>query len=98
MAYTVESRTNTPANALRDALDQAERQVVTVDASNVEDFLVSLDRIHQMFNELEQSNMDVRPEETRWQSLLNRTSRQRSGRHGCAARQASTSKRVVVAH
>jgi tetratricopeptide (TPR) repeat protein len=76
MAYSVESRTNNPANQLREALDQAERQIVNVDASTVESFFVLLDRIEQMFAELAQSEIDLRPEETRWQSLLNRISSQ----------------------
>jgi tetratricopeptide (TPR) repeat protein len=72
MAYTVESRTNNPATQLRDALDKAERMVVQLDRQNVEEFLVLLDTIEQMFDELKQGEADLRPEEARWQSLLNR--------------------------
>lgn len=72
MAHAIESRATTPANDLRDALDQAERQVVNLDASNVEEFLALLDRIEQHFETFAHSKIDVRPEEVRWESLLNR--------------------------
>jgi tetratricopeptide (TPR) repeat protein len=71
MAHAIESRTNSPANDLRDALDRAERQVVQLDASNIESFLVLLDQIDQQF-ELLAPTTDLRPEESRWESLLNR--------------------------
>jgi predicted Zn-dependent protease len=72
MAYTVESQTNTPANQLRDALDRAERLVVQVSGQNVEELLLLLDQIEQMFDRLGQDGIDLRPEGARWQSLLNR--------------------------
>jgi cytochrome c-type biogenesis protein CcmH/NrfG len=74
MAYAIESRANSPANALRDALDLAERQIVQVDGTTIEAFLVLLDRIEQHFAELAEINTDVRPEQVRWESLLNRIS------------------------
>ncbi|RIK56312.1 MAG: hypothetical protein DCC57_03525 [Chloroflexi bacterium] len=72
MAYTVESQTNTPANHLRDALDKAERLVVQVSGQNVEELLLLLDQIEQRFAQLSSDGIDLRPEEVRWQSLLNR--------------------------
>ena len=72
MAYTVESRTSNPANDLREALDKAERLVVQLDRQNVEEFLVLLDSIERIFEQLAQDQIDLRPEEVRWQSLLNR--------------------------
>lgn len=72
MAHAIESRATSPANTLRDALDAAERQVVAVDGTNIEAFLVSLDQIEQMFGELADGKSDLRPEEGRWESLLNR--------------------------
>ena len=39
MAHIVESRSDSPANQLRDALDRAERLVVTVDRHTVEELL-----------------------------------------------------------
>jgi tetratricopeptide (TPR) repeat protein len=74
MAHAIESRATSPANTLRDALDKAERQVVQLDPANIEDFLVLLDEIEQMFHGLAETQADVRPEEGRWESLLNRLS------------------------
>jgi tetratricopeptide (TPR) repeat protein len=72
MAHAIESRATSPANALRDALDTAERQVVAVDGTNVEAFLGSLDQIERLFTELAADKGDLRSEEVRWESLLNR--------------------------
>jgi tetratricopeptide (TPR) repeat protein len=72
MAHTVESRSNNPANQLREALDKAERLIVQINAHNAEAFLLLLDQIDQSFDRLAGDNIDLRPEETRWQSLLNR--------------------------
>lgn len=72
MAYSVESRSNNPANALRDALEQAERRAVQLTRENVEDFLILLDQIDEYFETIDTGDIDLRPEEVRWQSLLNR--------------------------
>jgi tetratricopeptide (TPR) repeat protein len=72
MAHTIESRTNSPANDLREALDVAERLIVTVDETSVERLLVLLDDIERMLEELSQSGIDLRSEEVRWTSLQNR--------------------------
>lgn len=74
MAYTVESRAGNPANQLRDALDQAERLIVSVDRHTVEELLTLLDTIQQMWIDLADEGADLRAEEVRWQSLLNRLS------------------------
>jgi cytochrome c-type biogenesis protein CcmH/NrfG len=74
MAHAIESRASSPANDLRDALDKAERQVVTLDGANIEEFLLLLDQIERMFEGLAQTESDMRPEESRWESLLNRLS------------------------
>jgi Flp pilus assembly protein TadD len=74
MAHAIESRASSPANALRNALDKAEREVVSINASTLESFLVSLDQIEQMFETLAKNQTDLRPEEVRWESLLNRLS------------------------
>jgi len=60
--------------SLRDALEQAERQVVRLDRNNIKTFLVGLDRIEQMVTEYGQNKSAIRAEETRWNSLRNRTS------------------------
>ena len=49
LAYKTEKRSHSPVDVLRDALDKAERQVVSLDALTIEDFLTSLDQIEQMF-------------------------------------------------
>jgi tetratricopeptide (TPR) repeat protein len=86
MAYSVETRASNPANALRDALDKAEREVVAPEAGTIEEFLISLDQIEQMFADLSRNQIDLRPEEARWQSLLNRISSQPAPLTRAAAR------------
>lgn len=72
MAHTVESRSNNPANQLREALDKAERLIVQLSGQNAEEFLLLLDQIEHAFEQLAKDGIDLRPEEVRWQSLLNR--------------------------
>lgn len=72
MAYSVESKANNPANLLRDDLDRAEREVVKLDASNIELYLLLLDQIEKRFGELTANDTDLRPELGRWDSLLSR--------------------------
>lgn len=72
MAYSVESKANSPANVLRDELDRAEREVVKLDAGNVEGYLLLLDQIEKRFDELTANETDLRPELGRWDSLLSR--------------------------
>lgn len=74
MAHTVSAHTNTAADALRDALGKAERQVVNINAENVETFLVTLDWIEAQFERMAHDAIDLRPEEARWESLLRRIS------------------------
>ncbi|MCB0063016.1 MAG: tetratricopeptide repeat protein, partial [Caldilineaceae bacterium] len=77
MAHAVESKTKSnPANALRDALTQAERQLVQLNGDNAEEYLVRLDQIEQMFDQLDGGDLDLRPERVRWQSLIARLSSQ----------------------
>jgi tetratricopeptide (TPR) repeat protein len=56
---------------LRDALEQAERQIVRLDRTNVQEFLVHLDQIEQMWTAYDDPAA-MRSEEARWQSLLKR--------------------------
>jgi tetratricopeptide (TPR) repeat protein len=58
-------------NGLRDALEQAERQIVRLDRTNIQGFLVQLDQIERMWTEYDDPSA-MRSEEARWQSLLNR--------------------------
>jgi tetratricopeptide (TPR) repeat protein len=74
MAHAIESRANSAANDLRDLLEKAERQVVNLTATNIEEFLLLLDQIERMFEQLVKNEMDVRPEEGRWEGLLSRIS------------------------
>lgn len=76
MAYSVDSKSNNPANALRDALERAEREIVQLDGShggkNAETYLLLLDEIERYFEELDSDTLDLRPEQVRWDSLLSR--------------------------
>lgn len=72
MAHTVETRFTNPATQLREALDKAERLIVQVDRNNAEVFLLLLDQIDEMFERMAQDGIDLRSEDGRWQSLLNR--------------------------
>ena len=74
MAHTVTTRTNTVAEALRDVLSRAERQVVNIAPDNVEEFLTTLDQIEGFFEQMADSDIDLRPEQARWESLLRRIS------------------------
>jgi cytochrome c-type biogenesis protein CcmH/NrfG len=74
LAYKTEKRSHSPVDGLREALDKAERQVVSPDANNIEKFLILLDTIEQQIAELAATQADVRPEQGRWESLLARLS------------------------
>lgn len=76
MAYSVETTTRTPITQLREGLDKAERLVVQVDGNSVEEFLTLLDDIEQQFEILGTSDADLRPEQSRWESLLSRINSQ----------------------
>jgi tetratricopeptide (TPR) repeat protein len=72
MAYSVETNTQSPITQLRDWLDKAERLVVQVDGRSIEEFLTLLDSIENQFETLEADGPDLRPEQSRWESLLSR--------------------------
>ena len=74
MAHTVDSRAETPANELRTLLDQAERQLPTLDRAEFEAYLLRLDRIAAMLDTLEAEGLDLRAEQPRWEGLLTRIS------------------------
>jgi len=86
MAYSVETKASNAANALRDALDQAERQFGQWTAESVEAYLRLLDQIEHAFTELKQEQIDLRSEEGRWQSLLSRLDSKPNGLVAAAAR------------
>lgn len=72
MAYSVETKASSPANVLRDELDRAERQVVALDSTTIEAYLLLLDQIEARLNELTAEATDLRPEWGRWESLTSR--------------------------
>lgn len=76
MAHTVVMRPRNQATQLREALDRAERLAVQVDSTNVSRFLQELDNIERLMEQLEELGFDVRSEQTRWESLLNRINSQ----------------------
>jgi cytochrome c-type biogenesis protein CcmH/NrfG len=60
-------------HGLRNALEQAERQIVRLDRTNIQSFLVGMDQIEQMWTGFDDPGSQ-RSEEARWQSLLKRIS------------------------
>ncbi|MCB0143433.1 MAG: hypothetical protein KDE50_26285, partial [Caldilineaceae bacterium] len=61
MAHAVESRTYTPAQQLRSALDEAERLIVSPTAQTIEKLLTLLDQIEWLFVDLASMGVDLRP-------------------------------------
>ncbi|MEM7537817.1 MAG: tetratricopeptide repeat protein [Chloroflexota bacterium] len=74
MAYAVDSRANSEASVLRKELDTTERQIVSATAETIEEFLLRLDKIEERILAFKEANIDVRPEEGRWQGILSRLS------------------------
>jgi len=72
MPQLVISQLRNLASTLREQLDQAERLIVQVDGENVVTLLTLLDRIDQTFAELDDSGLDLRPEQARWEGVLAR--------------------------
>ncbi len=74
MAYRVESRANTAADTLREALSKAERQIIQPTAASIEPLLELLDQIEQMVAafDADEIDIDLRSEFTRWESLQSR--------------------------
>jgi tetratricopeptide (TPR) repeat protein len=68
---TIQPQSAASLHGLRDALEQAERQLVRLDRTNIQGFLVLLDQIEQMWTEFSDPSA-MRAEEARWQSLLKR--------------------------
>lgn len=69
MTQIPEVPTTHSLQSLREALEQAERQIGRLDRDNVKAFLIGLDGIDQMFAAYGQDTSPVRAEETRWESL-----------------------------
>jgi len=83
MAHTVESHLNTPAAELRNLLDQAERQLPTLDRTTVAAYLIRLDRIAALLAQIEADHGDqevgasqaLRSEMSRWEDLQEKLQR-----------------------
>jgi len=71
MAHAVESRADTPVNALRDLLGKAERELPILSGSSIEPYLVRMDEVAALFDELG-ADTELRTEATRWQDLQQR--------------------------
>lgn len=76
MAYSVREERQGLATSLREDLAQAERGIVQLRRDNVAAFLRLLDGIEENFVRLESSGLDLRPEQTRWGSLLSKLMRE----------------------
>lgn len=69
MAHIVETQTEAPGAALRQGLDRAERQLPSLQAGELAEYLRSLDRLQVLFETLAAESADLRPEMTRWLDL-----------------------------
>ena len=76
MAYSVRQERQSLATSLRQELDEAERVVIQLRRDNVEPFLQLLDSIDRRFTQLASRGLDLRPEQTRWNSLQGRLQRE----------------------
>lgn len=72
MTQPAEDQPNNSLQSLRDALEQAERQLVRLDRDNIKAFLVGLDQLELMFTQHSQASEAVRAEAARWESIRNR--------------------------
>lgn len=72
MAHAVTSQSRTPADELRDLLDESEKSAVNMRGAGADQairLLESLDRISVLFPELEAAGVDLQPERGRWQAV-----------------------------
>lgn len=72
MTQITESQTTSSLSTMRDALENAEKQIVRLDGSNITAFLVGLDQIEQTFAAYGQDTGAIRAEAARWESLQKR--------------------------
>lgn len=97
MAHAVNSRANSPANALRDRLDEVETLLPQPNGQNIEQLLQGLDFVEEQFEHFENQGMDLRPEQGRWDGVLSRLS-QDPAPFARAARQAGGYAQLRQAH
>lgn len=69
MAHIVETQSEAPGAELRRRLDRAERQLPSLKAGELADYLRSLDSVQQRLDALTAEAADLRPEMTRWLDL-----------------------------
>ncbi len=72
MAHTIPRQTQTQADELRDLLENSYKLAVSVRGAGAEraaGLLHDLDRIHDLFPQLEALGVDLRPERGRWQEV-----------------------------
>jgi len=71
MAQAIRESKVTPADELRDLLTRNEKRVVNLRGQGVEALVLlrDLDRIAELWPELEASGVDLRPEQGRWETL-----------------------------
>ena len=86
MAHNTTNRANSPADALRRDLDEAEKLVTRIRPEGVEALLLTLDRIDAELDTFDDSEMDLRPERSRWDSLIQRVNTQAPAIAGAAAK------------
>lgn len=86
MAYAVRDQRLSPAVRLRQDLSEAERLLPQLNGGTVESFLLTLDRIAQQFEQLADSGLDLRPEESRMESIESRLQRRPGEVANAAAR------------
>lgn len=80
MAQTVARGSVTPADELRSLLDSGEKRVANVrQGGGCADLLHELDRIAELWPQLEAAGMDLRPEAGRWETLQAGVLRHASG-------------------
>lgn len=71
MAIAVDPTTQTAASELRSLLAQSENRLIKLDGRDAAAELYSgLDRLAEMWHELQESGVDLRGERTRWETLL----------------------------
>ena len=74
MAHIVETQSDAPGAELRRRLDRAERQLPSLKAGELAEYLRSLDRVQELMETLSAEAADLRPEMTRWLDLQARHS------------------------
>lgn len=86
MAHNVTSRATSPADLLRDSLDEVDRLIANVSPDNVEQLLLTLDTLDIEFDRLADSGLDLRSEQGRWEALILKVNNRATAIAGAAAK------------